>query len=76
METISNMQPGDWVELDHKTYSHIELTQEADGYTYGLRTRRSHRMDYPPHKTQWHEVKMWKTIQGARNAAIRFLQSK
>jgi len=75
MDNVKSANVGEFVEIAHKIYSHIEFSQDSDGFTFGCRIRRSGRMNYP--SAPRGEVKYWRTLKGAKKYALTtFLATK
>lgn len=74
VDTVNNANVGEWIEIEHKIYSHISFVEDSDGYSFECRSRRTGRMIYPTKgKSQWSEIRYWKTLAGAKGYAIKFL---
>lgn len=72
---IEQAQVGESIALIHPAYSHIRIFQDGDEFSFECRSRRNGRQNFPTKgKTQWHEIKMWKTIEGAKRNALKFLE--
>lgn len=73
-ELIEAAELNQWVSIDHVSYSHIEFSHDGNGYTFGVRKRRSGHMGYPVKgKTQFSGIKYWKTLKAAKKNAVEFL---